>query len=286
MTDPTKIIVLGDVHGSIGATSKAVLNAKALGIKKIVQCGDFGAWTHFADGIKFVDTINELCRKHGVKIYALPGNHENHDHWDWHIANSPKTYHGFTMLRSHIMLAPKVHTWDWEGKRMAIAGGAVSIDKYYRLQTETSQHDRYVKATAPDTEHYLWWPNEQLTDEEVEAFPTTKVDYLFTHDASNATPWKYRMKPDMDSVIHRQRIDAVLKKCLPEIHFHGHFHEKYDWENRVSGDHYVQTYGLECDGMWNNWGVLDLETDKFEFAPSTMKDELGASLSFAVGDNF
>lgn len=257
----TKIAVVGDLHGN---TRAAVRLAKVISrhkINKIVQVGDFGLWDHFDDGITFLDTLNEELRRTGAKVYAIGGNHENWLRWNWYVENNPTDKYGFTMLRTHIMIAPKTFHWSWEGKQFAAAGGAVSIDKEYRLHRE--------KESGLGPNNLFWW-DEQLLDTDVMAFPERKVDYLFTHDCSNATPFRNRIKPDMDSQIHRQRIDDVLRKCAPEIHFHGHMHTKYDWmnlTNGIVGQHYVQTYGLECDGMFWNWGSLNLSTDEFVFAP-------------------
>lgn len=259
-----KAIVLGDTHGNTKATIHVIKQAREHGVKKIIQLGDLGLWTHLADGVSFIDMVNEACRQEGVKIYAIGGNHENWVHWDWHIANGPKTSNGFTMLRTHIMIAPKVHGWVWEGKKMFGIGGAYSIDKSWRINTETTLKARYEAATGRDTKNYLWWPGEQLTDDDLAGVRNLKTDYLFSHDCSDRTPFTFT-KQDINSKIHRQRIDEVLKRTNPEFHFHGHMHKRYEWMNRTSGDHYAQTYGLDCDGVPDNWGILDLEQDTFRY---------------------
>lgn len=251
---PIKILVLGDTHGQRGPAVKAVKKAANQQAGKIVQVGDFGLWTHFRDGVTFLDDLNEACRQFGIKFYAVGGNHENWDHWEWFIENNPRDKYGFAHVRSHIMLAPRTHFWKWDDKQMAAAGGAVSVDKGWRILEQGKNRT-------------LWWDNEELTDEHVEALPNQKVDYLFTHDCSNRTPFKARLKPDADSQIHRQRIDRVLDKLKPNLHFHGHMHEKYDWVNRVGADHWTQTYGLDRDGALWNHGVLDTQTDEFVWAP-------------------
>jgi predicted phosphodiesterase len=257
-----KIMVLGDCHGNTPWTTNVVKHAARHKVKKIIQCGDFGLWDHFSEGVTFLDALNEQLRRDGTKLYAVGGNHENWLRWNWYIENNPKTDEGFTILRSHIFLIPKTMHWSWQGKQFAAAGGAVSIDKDRRLKLQ--------EETGPDT---LFWWDEQLLDCHVDAFPDKKVDYLFTHDCSNATPWRGRLKPDFESQMHRQRIDAVLKKSRPSVHFHGHMHTKYDWMNRTGGDNWTQTYGLECDGMFWSWGILDLATDEFVFVPNIPRVE-------------
>jgi Icc-related predicted phosphoesterase len=261
----TRVMVLGDTHGDTPAATNVIRKAKKHGVKKIVVVGDFGLWDHFEEGVRFLDAINEYLRRDGIKLYAVGGNHENWLRWNWYVANNPATDEGFSMLRSHVYLVPRTLHWSWFGRTFAAAGGAVSIDRAWRLERERES------GLGPNT---LFWWDEQLLDSDVDAFEEKKVDYLFTHDCSNSTPFRDRLKPDMESQVHRQRIDEILKKSAPEMHFHGHMHTKYDWmnlQNTIVGPKYIQTYGLECNGMYWNWGVLDVDAETFEFTPAVSR---------------
>lgn len=249
------LMVLGDMHGSIGSFKRALEHSKHHDYSKIVQVGDFGLWDHLLNGVKYLDELNVELMKYGRKVYAIGGNHENWDHWNWYVESLPKDKYGFVHLRSHVLIAPRVHTWVWEKKQFLGVAGAASIDKDIRLMDERNGSPKQ------------WWWQEQITDEEVDGIARRKVDYLFTHDCSNRTPWDMRLIPDLNSQIHRQRIDRVLEKSLPDLHFHGHMHKRYDWQNRISGDHWTQTYGLTCNDWSNAWGILDLETNEFRFQP-------------------
>lgn len=240
-----------------------IYRAGDLKINHVIVVGDFGLWTHFADGHVFLDEVNEAARINNLSVFAIGGNHENWDHWNWYVENSP-THKGFAMVRRRVLLAPKTHKWTWANKQFVGAGGAVSIDKDWRKEQE--KKSKY----GPKT---LFWPNEQLLDADVDTIRKWKswgamgggfdsVDYLFTHDCSNYTQWKNRLKPDIDSQIHRQRIDEVLKITSPSFHFHGHMHEKYDWVNEYSGSG-ARTIGLEAFQDFNSWGVLDVNEDRW-----------------------
>lgn len=232
---------------------KVIADSKHLDYAKIVQVGDFGLWDHLANGVKFLDDTNEKLRLHGRKMFALGGNHENWDHWNWYLANGPKTVDGFTMIRSHIFLIPRVHGWRWYDKRFYAVAGAASIDKQERLEREKNGEPKQ------------WWWQEQITDAEIDEIPQLKREYLFTHDCSNRTPWGFQLVPDFDSQIHRQRIDRALERTLPKMHFHGHMHKRYEWVNRVGGDNWTDTFGLDCNGNKNSWGILDTEHNTFTF---------------------
>lgn len=253
----TRIMLMGDTHGNTQFAVNIVKRARKLGVKHVFVLGDFGLWDHEEGGFAFLDTLNEALRKEGVKLFAVPGNHENHDHWEWYIKNNPKRLDGWTYLRSHIFIAPKVHYFQWNHKKFLVVGGAVSIDWQWRLNVEATR----------GKPRSLYWDNETLTDDDMAKITTQKVDIMLTHDCSNRTPWKTRLKVDADSHDHRRKIDEALRRARPEIHFHGHMHERYEWENLVADDHWTSTYGLERDGMWYSWGVLDLETDKFVWHP-------------------
>lgn len=256
----TKVMVLGDMHGYTQAVINVINQSKHIDYSKIIQVGDFGLWDHTENGVKYLDDINVTLSHFGRIMYAIGGNHENWDHWNWYVEHLPKDSDGFAILRRHIRLAPRIHTWNWmDGtkiNRFKAIAGAASIDKGIRLQE--------MAAGRPAS----WWPQEQITDAEIDSIPNGPTDYLFTHDCSNRTPWGFQLVPDPDSQIHRQRIDRALEKTLPKMHFHGHMHKRYEWQNRVSGDHYVDTYGLDCNGTNNSWGILDTSVDKFSYTRS------------------
>jgi len=274
-----KIMLAGDTHGDFANVKHKVDWAVKAGVQRIVILGDFGLWWGYR-GVEFIDQINDYAKRNNRQIFAIPGNHENYTWWNAVVdasRESEQTSHGWAYLRTHVLLSPRVHDFVWNGKQFVVAGGAVSIDKDWRVEYHRKKGKR------------IWHPDEQLTDAEVDALLSTRfgagvpVDYLLTHDCSDMTDFKYRLKPDHDSVIHRRRIDRVLKGIKPRFHFHGHMHEKYDWVNdRVHGysafsnEFYdgpsTRTYGLECNRDYNSWGILDLDTDKFEFAAEVIRD--------------
>jgi len=279
-----RILIQGDSHGIKKDIIPTIYKAGEFHIQHVVVTGDFGLWTHLADGQEFLDEVNEAARINNLSVYAIGGNHENWDHWNWAIENLP-TSKGFAMIRRRVLLAPKVHEWRWAGKQFFAAGGAVSVDKDDRLARERGdvhamdEMGRRPRATGPRTQ---WWPNEQLTDSDVEKVKAIMrrdldhVDYLITHDCSDHTPWGHRLKPDLDSQIHRQRIDEVIAATKPVMHFHGHMHEQYDWVNSRSHGYYspfdkgafgTRTLGLDAFGRFNSWGILDVEAGEW-FWPS------------------
>lgn len=244
----SQIMVCGDWHGDTEWAVKMVKRTAQLGLDRIIQVGDFGLWDHTLGGMKYLDIMNEACRKHGVKIYWLDGNHENHDHLAIYKKINPKNNSGQVYLRSHVIYSPRGCWWEWHGKKFMTVGGAVSIDRGHRVQGES------------------FWEGEELSEREVKGI-NQKVDYLFTHDCPSNAPFKYRLKPDYDSVTHRQRMNEVGKITQPKVWFHGHMHEKYVY-NFMHQSGYADVYGLQMNGDTFSWGVLDIPSGKFAWAPS------------------
>jgi hypothetical protein len=141
-------------------------------------------------------------------------------------------------------------------------GGAYSIDKAWRLEKEAEALGLYYqKFVASDHgyPHILWWPEEKITDEELEFVKSQgQADILFTHDCPSNAPFLHRLKPDAESVEHRSRIDAVGRSVKPRLWFHGHMHEYYNYEF-PHDDGEARVIGLECDGMQANWVIFDTE---------------------------
>lgn len=251
-----RMVVAGDTHGNVGAIRYKAEIAKEHGADRILVVGDFGLWPGH-DGVRYLDEVNRIAHDFNIHVFALPGNHEDHDQWDKWMNFGLPTASGFTYVRDRLLLSPKVHNWKWGGRRFFICGGAVSIDKKWR------------------TEGVSWWAGEQFDENNLASvlkYRGASIDYLFTHDCSDYTPWKNRLKPDLDSQRNRNRIDQAINHLKPRMHFHGHMHERYDWVNTkshgkfetpwgVSEDDWngaeTQTYGLQCDYEDDSWLILD-----------------------------
>lgn len=264
-----KFIVAGDFHGNEAHARSVVNHAVEHGAEYIFQVGDFGLWPGI-EGMKYLDNLNAALQESNRFVVWTDGNHEDHDQLERIVKYNPRTKHGLVYTRSNILYAPRGHAWTWGGKRFMAIGGAVSIDKKYRLSYEQSNGKK------------IWWPGEQLTEAQANGIIADVnarrqrgrqgVDYLFTHDCSDRTPFRERLKPDPESQTHRQRLDRVLRAVQPRFHWHGHMHTRYDWMNPVGEDaseptglRWAQTYGLDCDGARDSWGVFDTDDERFAF---------------------
>ncbi|RZT87437.1 calcineurin-like phosphoesterase family protein [Pseudonocardia sediminis] len=247
-----KIAVVGDTHGNMTWLRNDVIPyARDSGCDLILQVGDFGfVWPQGAYENQ-VSKLNRLLDGAGLRLLFLPGNHEDHAKLARFTETAKVNDDGHYVLRSQIAYTGRVSSWVWEGRRLAAVGGAVSIDREWRVQ----QQRRSPRRTA------IWWPEEVLSPEEVDeakAFGT--VDVLFTHDGPSDFP-EGGLKPDLDSTANRQRMTDIGRALRPRIWFHGHYHQRVTYGFR-------HDYGtcavhcLDCDYSPRSKGVeiLDLST--------------------------
>lgn len=240
-----KILIVGDVHGDFNYIRETV--DRAGDIDAVYQLGDFGYG--FASESSLVVLNTHLGLK-GLKLYFTPGNHEDWDSLDRLARINDRDDNGFITIFDNVLFAPRIHTWEWDGKRFVSYAGAFSIDRDWRLTHFITTGVR------------SYWPREIVGDDEINAFDFPLADILFTHDCSNKTVMNnVILIPESEA--NRVRVDRVIGMTRPHMHFHGHMHEQYDWTNY---SHYpgTLTYGMNCNGRPGTIGILDTDTMTFE----------------------
>lgn len=252
----SRILLAGDVHGNCSFVISLLDQARNHGCDRIVQVGDWGAWEHEPDGLKFVRDVEKHAAKRGIGIWWLDGNHDNTRltlklHPD-------RDDEGFHIVTDHVRYIPRGHRWTWNGVRFAAFGGAYSVDKEWRIEREQ-------KRSKPGT---LWFPEEQMTDAEfyrLLADPTS-VDVLLSHDKplGSRPDWNHKDLPGC--LPNQERIQSAAMVLTPKLLVHGHLHYRYTDQIRVGGD-WCRVEGLAADPdamgydyvKGESWMVLDLE---------------------------
>lgn len=280
MAAPDRVLFAGDTHGDSEHVDYLCMMAAAERCSVVFILGDFGYWEHSDHGA-FLDDCSNSAERHGVEIYWLDGNHENHT-WlrERYIGTEfvERNDDGLVQIREHLWHAPRAHRWNWHGLTFMALGGAYSIDKEGRLVREDRNRKRLVelqKIIESDAksinarqhamweltsysdmlplieqgEHTMWWPEEEISDGEVEeAIAGGPVDVLLTHDKPLQSEPGWNRKNDDVSKVNQRRVSRVVSACQPRILLHGHLHYRYtDVIRSGDNDRTTVVEGLDCN---------------------------------------
>lgn len=265
-----KVFVLGDVHGQTWFFRSAVENAIARGCEALVQVGDFGLWWPGYLGARFMASVREITNEaaaQGLTCYVIPGNHENYDLIDSHVAGltGKVDYRYAVPIYDNLIYLPKGAAFKLGETTCLAAGGAVSVDKAWR------SYDF-------DPAKRSWWPQEGFTEKDALAAQVAILDHkpsvLFTHAVPGVyaipglshlskTPWAGMVEEvEMEQLIIQEMIVKFAATAGSPFHtiVHGHTHIYYDMA--YPPDESIRVIGLAHDGASmkrkENWVILDL----------------------------
>jgi hypothetical protein len=140
----TRVLIAGDTHSNRGWVEHACATAAAHGCKLIIQLGDFGFDPNSDSGTRFLNAVSESCEQHGVELWWLDGNHENHFELAQMVAD--QTEPEPIWIRPHLWYLPRGTRLNIAGRTLGVLGGAFSVD--WRQRTIGTS----------------WWPNEVPTE--------------------------------------------------------------------------------------------------------------------------
>jgi Icc-related predicted phosphoesterase len=238
-----KILLIGDTHGNTAWAREMVALAQALKADAIVQLGDFGIWPG-PGGDKFLRKLNKYLDEADLNLYFVDGNHEDFPKLEklrgGQEGIAPLVLQGFEHpVPARIHHIPRGHVWEWGGVAFMGVGGAVSIDRQWRIPGKS------------------WWPEETLTPAQEEYAleqAAQHIDVLVSHDCPTYVPMTGLVN-DPNSHWHRQIITGIAKVAAPRLWFHGHMHHYMEYKFGY-GDEETQVYGLDCDATRDSWAVL------------------------------
>ena len=248
-----RVLLAGDTHGNTRWTCYLGALAAETDCDLIIQVGDFGFFPNLAGGERFLDDVNSGLTGHGVELWFIDGNHDDHGALAAHRgATEPVS------IRQHVSYLPRGSRVRLGDVEFAFLGGAFSVD----WRDRTVGHD--------------WWPTEAVDRDDVERIGTTPVDVLVTHDAPAGlhllSGWRLPADDQVRADESRALIAEVVAVIRPRLVFHGHWHHAHDtelgWVDRDATDRTgeltwasTQVTGLGCDGdEAYGWAVLDLTT--------------------------
>lgn len=209
-----KSLMVGDTHGNLKYMHAMIDIAHTNGMDNIIHVGDFGWWP--GGWKEFIWYCDRWARQHELPLWVIDGNHDFPGANDTD-KNGYRSWQ-FTALNLYepgLKWIPRCTLLNIDDLNVAFIGGAVSVDQWEQNQRGT------------------WFPEEALTDEDVEAAEKLgKVDILISHDRRGIPPMfhKYNFKPIVEVALVEQELRwrEILKTLQPSMHFHGHFHVKYN----------------------------------------------------------
>lgn len=214
------VVLTGDTHGTQGIRERLSLLKFALPRMKkehltIIVLGDFGLMLEREEYERDIKLVEErLSRIENVTLAFLSGNHENFDIVN-NLEEVEKWGNKVGYVSENIYHLKTGRVYEIEGETYAIYGGALSIDKYRRI------------------EGVSWWKEEIPSKEENQLFieemlaRNWEVDYLLTHTAATNEIRLIDMYPftgKLEDFVARDI--QVIKEGIEIRKFHafGHFH--------------------------------------------------------------
>ena len=199
------ILITGDTHGDIDYKKLLALRQEKLSYDDcLIICGDAAICWSEREFPHLKDLYNDI----GCTIIYIDGNHEN-----FVMLNKMPLveYKGALMhqIDRHIFHVLRGEIMTIDGKSFLCIGGAVSIDKAYRIP--------YVS----------WWPEEEINKHDIDNALfnlkrfDSKVDYVITHCCDTSTVIKafgFRRDVCTDQL-------AFIDEVVDYKHwFFGHYH--------------------------------------------------------------
>ena len=206
-----KIGLIGDIHGDLGHLLTVLRTFRHRDIDTIIQLGDLGlVWRH-AGWLRNLSKLNRTLVRLDQTLYWLDGNHEDHPR----LAKWPVSPDGIRWIRNSIGHLPRgFRTTLSSGKSLAVLGGANSIDANYRVQGIS------------------WWPEESITDADLERLGNQPADILLGHDAplqvrsldSQLNPMAWTEHEVRYANAGRAMFHRAFLQVKPALSVSGHYH--------------------------------------------------------------
>lgn len=162
-----QVVYLGDIHGEF-KTLRHLIERYNIGnneeVAYIIQVGDFGIGFRNKSDLDTLIELNEYFKSRNIIMIAIRGNHDD-----------PAFFQGNHMY-SNLQLVPDYTTMEIDGKKHLFVGGAVSIDRKYRLSQDQ-------KGAAYGSSQRSYWKDEIFVLDEEKLKDIYGVNVVVTHTA-------------------------------------------------------------------------------------------------------
>ncbi len=255
--------LLGDTHMNLAWVKFALKAFKHLGVDAVLQVGDFGLYWD-RRGREFLETVSGYAKnKYGITLYVIPGNHEN---WRY-INETVGSASDWVEFAPNVMVAPRVHRWEWGGTSFVSLSGAPSVERTWRESRDAMRRAK-VGADGPDTDAF-WYPEEAVTAKNVEdVIRGGYADVMVGHDAPSGilgiervikgNPHGFQPHDLHYAALGRALTTQAFEGVAPRFYIHGHYHVAVNEKIPRPGlpDAETHVIGLNRDTMNYSLGLL------------------------------
>lgn len=258
--DETETVVglAGDWEGNRIWARHALATFAEREVTSVFHLGDLGLLPG-PRARQFLSEVDGSCRRHGITIYLLAGNHDDYAR----IRTLPVDGGGLAWATEHLAVLPRGHRWTMGGRSFVALGGAPSVDYPSRIEGKT------------------WWPEEMITEADIaRVVAGGHADIMLTHDApAPSTPEVERIirtgggydwtDRGLDHVaVGRARVTEAFQAVRPYLLAHAHFHVHDEALVHPDGwSHACRVLSFNNDGKYGNLALLDLQDGGAEAAP-------------------
>ena len=255
--------ITGDTHGKVAERLHHIPDTLNPEETAIIILGDagFNFWLNKTD-----TKAKREASKYGYTIYCVRGNHEERPEnissmetsFDENICGPVFVENEFPNIRYF----KDGRTYEINGHRTLVIGGAYSVDKWYRLARVG------LDEQTNDPAKTGWFPSELLTEDEMLQIASVTFGEEFDFVFSHTCPLSWEPRDLFLSFIDQSTVDKSMEQWLDvikaDIHWgiwcFGHFHK-----DRIERPRVEQFYGdIEpLEAVWNRW--FDDETIKEEW---------------------
>lgn len=252
--------VIGDTHGDFAWTSRVLTKVLAQGVKQIHVLGDFGfVWHSAPQERNKLSRLTAILDEHDAHLYVTGGNHEGYAALERH---HPEDDHGYRHITDRITWLPR----GWRartdaGTVVASLGGANSVD-----------YDHPVRQPPQNGHGGSWWPEEQITDADLNRLGNDPVDVLLAHDAPRSQALQQELHKSSRfwspqglayADMGQQMFHRGVTQVRPKLVLSGHYHQFLDTTETFhtwDGDEFeTRSIILNCNGHPNSAGVLNVD---------------------------
>lgn len=242
-------LLTGDAHGHVAQRLDSIHIELPPEEVAVIVLGDLGLnfWLNNSD-----KKNKKQVQERGYRVYALRGNHEERPEnldtmkkvFDEDVNNYVYMEDEFPNI--HYLLDGREYMF---GEHRALAiGGAYSVDKHFRLQ----------RAAAAGQSFTGWFPDEQLTQEEMEQINEITKGQSYDFILSHTCPLRFQPTDLFLGCIDQSMVDNSMEvwmdKLVDDVDWgiwcFGHYHKDRIEAPSVE-QFYVEVENIET--VWNRW---------------------------------